>query len=264
MFEWVNNVSAVTAFGVISLVFVATCWLGIFALRPFVKSLALRQPGLNATVVYFLQYFGVIYGLLLGLLALAAYEDFSEVKKVVGHEAAALGALYRDVGAYPEPIRSEVQDEIRAYARFVIDEAWPLQQKGIVASDGVAKAAGIYERLASFEPQSKGQEALHEAALRQFNTFFEYRRERLHGVTSVVPDVFWYTVAIGALLNMLLMWLFDLRLEIHLLLGGVLCFFLATMVTLILLLDQPFRGAASVPPDAYELIYDQLMKGPLS
>ena len=260
MFDWVNNVSVVTAFGVIAFAFVAICWLGILALRPFVRSLVRRQPGLNETVGDFLQYFGVIYGLLLGLLAVAAYQNFSDVEKTVGHEAAALGALYRDVGAYPEPIRSEVHAQIRDYARYVIDEAWPLQQKGIVPSGAVKKAAQIHERLAGFEPQSKGQEALHQETLRQFNTFFEYRRERLHSVTFAIPSTLWYTVTIGALLNMLLMWLFDLRLGIHLLLGGVLSFFLATMITLILLLDQPFRGAVSVSPGAYELIYDQLMK----
>jgi hypothetical protein len=103
IFEWVNSVSVVTAFGVISLVFVAICWLGILALRPFVKSLAKRQPCFKETVSRFVQFFGLIYGLLLGLLPVAAY-GASDVDKIVSHEAAALGALYRDVGVYPEPI----------------------------------------------------------------------------------------------------------------------------------------------------------------
>jgi len=260
MIDWINNVSVVTAFGIVTLVFVTVCWLGIVAFRPVVKSLAERQPGLNETVGDFLQYFGVIYGLLLGLLAVAAYQNLSEVEKTVGDEAAALGALYRDVSAYPEPARSEVQALIRDYTRYVIDETWPLQQEGIVPAGGVVKAARMFERLSAFEPQSKSQEALHQETLRQFNTFFHYRRERLHSVTFSIPPVLWYTVAIGALVNMFLMWLFDLRVGIHLLLGSVLSFFLATMLTLILLLDQPFRGAVKVSPDAYELVYDQLMK----
>ena len=82
----------------------------------------------------------MIYGLLLGLLAVATYQNLSDVEKTVGNEAAALGALYRDVSAYPEPARSEVQAMIRDYTRYVIDEAWPLQQKGIVPPGAVAKA----------------------------------------------------------------------------------------------------------------------------
>jgi len=35
----------------------------------------------------------------------------------------------------------------------------------------------------------------------------------------------WYTVAAGALINMLLIWMFDLQLRTHLLLGGAISFF---------------------------------------
>ena len=90
--------------------------------------------------------------------------------------------------------------------------------------------------------------------------FFEHRRARLYSVTAGIPAVLWYTVAVGALLNMILMWMFDLRLSLHLLLGGILSFFLATMISLIVLMDHPFRGEVSISPQAFELVYDQLMK----
>ena len=70
----------------------------------------------------------------------------------------------------------------------------------------------------------------------------------------------WYTVGVGALINIFLLWLFDLRLGIHLLLGGILSFFLATMISLIVLMDNPFRGEVSVSPAAFQLVYDQLMR----
>ena len=79
-------------------------------------------------------------------------------------------------------------------------------------------------------------------------------------VTSGIPAMLWYTVAVGALLNMILMWLFDLRLSRHLLLGGILSFFLATMISLIVLMDHPFLGEVSISPHAFELVHDQLMK----
>ena len=124
----------------------------------------------------------------------------------------------------------------------------------------MTKVSAFSDRLASFEPGTKAQEALHETALRQFNMFFEHRRTRLYSVTAGIPAVLWYTVAVGALLNMILMWMFDLRLSLHLLLGGILSFFLATMISLIVLMDHPFRGEVSISPQAFELVYDQLMK----
>jgi ascorbate-specific PTS system EIIC-type component UlaA len=126
----------------------------------------------------------------------------------------------------------------------------------------VQRAAAIHRRLSSFQPQTKEQELLHEAALRQFNTYFENKRTRLYGVTASIPGVMWLTVGIGAAINILLIWLFRLSLSVHLLLGGLISFFTATMICLIVLLDNPYRGELGVPPEAFQLIYEQLMNNP--
>jgi hypothetical protein len=88
---------------------------------------------------------------------------------------------------------------------------------------------------------------------------FEDRRLRIYSVTAGIPVIMWYTVAVGALLNMVLIWLFDLRLGTHLLLGGLISFFTGTMISLIVLMDNPFRGEVGVSPQAFELIYQQMM-----
>ncbi len=194
----------------------------------------------------FLQYFGVIYGLLLGLLAVATYQNHTDVKKAVAGEASSLAALYRDISA------------IREYMRSTIEDAWPLQRKGIDPWK-VNRAAPIHIRLGQFEPQTKVQEALHDAALRQFNEFFEDRRLRIYSVTAGIPVIMWYTVAVGALLNMVLIWLFDLRLGTHLLLGGLISFFTGTTISLIVLMDNPLRGEVGISPQAFERIYQQMM-----
>jgi hypothetical protein len=260
MFYWIYDLHPLAAVGAFAVSLVAVCWAAIILSRPIVQLRFHRQPGLNELVGDFLQYFGVIYGLLLGLLAVATYQNLSDVDKTVGNEASSLAALYRDVSGYPEPKRSELEGLLRDYTRYVIDEAWPLQRKGIVPPGAVKKIADFHARLVSFEPETKSQESLHDTAMRQFNTFYEYRRTRLHSVNAGIPAVMWYTVGLGALLNIFLLLLFDLRLGIHLLLGGILSFFLATLISLIVLMDHPFRGEMGVSASAFELVYDQLMK----
>jgi hypothetical protein len=44
-----------------------------------------------------------------------------------------------------------------------------------------------------------------------------------------------------------------------LLLGGLISFFTATMICVIALLDNPYRGEVGIPPEAFELVYNQLM-----
>ena len=120
------------------------------------------------------------------------------------------------MSGYPEPYRTDLRTLVRDYTRSTIEEAWPQQRSGILPLPGaVNPVVLIYGRMTEFEPETKGQEAIHATALRQFDTFLESRRARLYSVISGMPRVMWYTVAIGALINMIFLWLFDLKLASH-------------------------------------------------
>jgi hypothetical protein len=49
---------------------------------------------------------------------------YSNVGDIVDKEASSMSALYRDVSAYPQPIRGQLQDALREYARCTIEEGW--------------------------------------------------------------------------------------------------------------------------------------------
>ena len=150
-------------------VFIAVSWFGAIFIRPLLRLFLRKQPGLNDGVGYILSFFSVIYGLLLGMLAIATYQALSDADTTVVKESSALANLYRDVSSYPEPNRSELQNLLREYTRYVIDEAWPLQRKGIIPAAGSDRITAFQLKLMAFEPQTKGQEAVHAEALRQFD-----------------------------------------------------------------------------------------------
>jgi hypothetical protein len=114
--------------------------------------------------------------------------------------------------------------------------------------------------LLAFEPGNRREEIIHAEALRQFNSFLENHRIRANGVTTGIPAVMWYVVLIGAVINIGLIWMFDLHLFAHLLLGGVLAFFLGAMILLIAAMDNPYRGEVSVSPKAFEELYWKKMR----
>jgi Protein of unknown function (DUF4239) len=255
MFYWIYDLPALWVIVLFEAAFVGTFWLGTLLLRPFIGAWLCEEPRLNDMLAAFLQYFGVIYGLLLGLLAVATYQNRSEVEKSNANEAASLSALYRNVAVYPEPSRTELTNLIKDHTRYLIEEAWPQQRKGIVPVDESHRITALQARLALFEPQTKAQELLHENTLRQFNTFYEDRRARIYSLTSGIPAILWYTVAVGAIINMILMWLFDLRPHAHWILGGLISFYLGTIISVIALMDHPYRGQLGLSPDAFQLIY---------
>jgi hypothetical protein len=260
MFYWIYNLPALWVIVLFEAVFVGVYWLGAVFLRGPVRSWLREEPRLNDMLAAFLQYFGVIYGLLLGLLAVATYQNRLDVEKSNANQASSLSALYRNVSAYPEPSRSELQTLLKEHTRYLIEDAWPQQRKGIVPVDESHRITAMQTQLALFEPQTKAQELLHANTLRQFNTFYEDRRARIYSLTSGIPAILWYTLAVGAIINVIFLWLFDLRPRAHWILGGLISFYLGTVIAVIALMDHPYRGELGLSPDAFQLIYHQVMK----
>ena len=137
MFYWIYDVPTLWVIVLFEATFVGVCWLGTLFLRPAARSWLGQEPRLNDMLAAFLQYFGVIYGLLLGLLAVATYQNRLDVAKSNANEASSLSALYRNITAYPEPSRTELQNLLKEHTRYLIEDAWPKQRKGIVPVDEV-------------------------------------------------------------------------------------------------------------------------------
>lgn len=260
MFFWIYDIPITQLALMLSGGFVLFYWVGCLLIRPFLRMFVRGRSGTNDLVGYVLSCFCVFYGLLLGLIAVAAYQNFGEVEKHVGKEAISLTALYQDVSGYPDPIGQNLTWLLRDYTRYVYKYAWPLQQKGIIPDGGRIRIIAFHEKLVAFEPRTKGEELLHAETLRQFNVFVEARHMRLHSVTTGIPYVMWYVVLIGALINIAIVWMFDMKFITHMLLGGLLVFFLGAMIFLIAAMDYPFRGEVSISSEPFESAYKVMMQ----
>jgi len=238
--------------------FIGFYWIGSLLVRPILRLFVRNAPGANDIVGYVLSCFCVFYGLLLGLIAVTAYQNVADAGNNVTQEAAALSALYEDVSKYPEPFSQNLRWLLRDYTRYVIRYAWPLQRQGIVPAEGTIRAEAFQDQLLAFQPQTPAQEILHAEALRQFNKFLEHRRMRLFSVNSTLPTSMWFVMILGALLNIVLCWLFDMRFFTQLVLGGILSAYLGAMMHLIFDMNQPFRGDVSISPAAFEAIYERM------
>jgi Protein of unknown function (DUF4239) len=143
----------------------------------------------------------------------------------------------------------------------VIEEAWPAQRRGVIPEGGTARVTAFQDRLLSFQPQARSEEILHAETIEQFGVFVDYRRKRLDSVLTGLPDVLWFVVGVGAVVNAVLTWLFDVkRLSVHLLLAGLMALYVSQMVFMIVAMDKPFRGEVSVGSEAFQLIQRSLME----
>ena len=238
--------------------FVGFYWAGCIFLRPILRQFVKYTAGSNDIVGYVLSCFGVFYGLLLGLIAVTAYQNVADAGGNVTREAAALSSLYEDVSRYPDPYGQNLRWLLRDYTRYVIKYAWPLQQRGIIPEEGTIRADAFQEELLDFQPSTPAEEILHAEALRQFNHFLESRRMRLFSVRSGLPASMWYVMILGAILNLAICWLFEMRFLTQLLLGGILAAYLGTMMFLIFDMNQPFRGDVSISAEPFELLFQRM------
>jgi hypothetical protein len=262
VFTWIYGLPIPLVFLIFSGAAVAVAVGGTILFRKQVRKSLGPEPGKNDMVTMVLTVGGVFYGLLLGLVAAATYQSYDGANSVVASEAAALGTLYREISAYPEPIRGQLQKELKDYTGNVIKVAWPAQQKGQDPVGGTALVTRFQETLLAFEPQTKSQEILHAAAIEQFASFSKVRRERINDASGGIPDVLWWVLLLGGLVNLILLWMFSMdSLGAHLMLAGLFAFFLGMMVFLIAALDWPFRGDLSISADPFAAIYKNIMGG---
>jgi hypothetical protein len=215
----------------------------------------------NEVVGHYLAAYGVFYGITLGLISAATWANYFEAETKVAEEAAAMAALFRDLSGYPEPSRTELMDSLRDYLRYEINEAWAAQRRGLVPRSGAGRIGVFQQRLLNFEPTTERQKTLHEGVGTQFTRLSELRQLRLESVTAGLSAALWWVIFIGAVLNIALTWLFVTEKKLfHDLLTGLLATLLGLLIFLLASLDNPYRGQYSVDPEAFVLVYEQLMK----
>lgn len=258
MFYWIYGLPDWQVGAIFALAFLAVTWCATLIFRRFVHRWFHTERRANDMVGFVLSSFSVLYGILLGLIAVAVYQNISVLSDVIAKEASSLGAIYRDLTGYPQPMRDRLRDELRTYTHYEITRDWPQLRLGVIPSEGTHRLEQFMDDLLTFEPVTRGQETLHSETLRQINTFLALRTERLTSVSTGIPEVLWWVVGIGALITLLLLSMLDMEVHVHLILGAALSVFLGLVIFLIAELDNPFRGHA-VDPGPFENVYTSLM-----
>jgi hypothetical protein len=254
---WLYELKPLYAGLIIVVVVESAAMTGLWLCRRFVLPRLHYHEGVGEAVSGTVQAIGVFYGITVGLIAVGVWNTNSNASDLVSKEATSIGALYRDVSGYPEPIKKELQDSLRQYLVFIIEEAWPAQQQGRGQNiyGGLAIMNGFQSRLFAFEPATPGQVALHTETLSAYNQLIGYRRLRIDAVNNSLSGVMWAVIWAGAVLSVGVAYLY--RIEdgrIHGALVAMMAGFLAMLLFMIVINDRPFYGHVRVSSDPYKLI----------
>lgn len=248
-------------FGALTMIVFVTFGLaGLYLLRRWVQRIDTGDHVYNHIVGFFLAGVTVLYAVTAGLLAIGSWATFDQAQAKIDHEAGALGTLYRDTSAYPEPQRTAMQEDLRRYTRQVIDVGWPMQQRGIVPNNASPVLTDFQDRFMTFEPQTEAQEILAGETYRAFNDLTESRRARLNSIEAEMPAPLWTLVIVGAGICIAVTWFLHAEsFVMHLWMTVLFSALLALLIFLIAVLDNPYRGKISVSPEPLERVYQQIM-----
>jgi hypothetical protein len=215
---------------------------------------------MNNDIVFFAEAIAVFYSLTVGLIAVGVWSNYSSVSDIVSADAANIASMYRDVSGYPEPIRTDLQGQVRGYTEFIINQAWPAQMRGQSTDDGTRRLNKLAQTLAAFEPPTVGQQLLHAETLHRLNEMTELRRKRLHAaIGGGLPPVMWSVVLIGAVLTISVTYLLQIERKVQVTLTAFLAMFIGLVVFVIASLDQPLSGPLAIDSRPYQLALDRLI-----
>jgi hypothetical protein len=255
--NWLHDLPFVLGLLLVCAAFLVPTLAGSYLLQPKLAKLFRGERDINTVLGFLLNAFALYFGVLLALLSIAVFENHNKAEDAVVREAVAIVKLYRDIRSYPEESRPELASILDRYVDEAIGPGWKLQAEGKANPREIEILSELHRILGKFQPAHPGQSVRYAETLRVMDDFVEARRLRISAGTGSIPRIMWFVVLIGAVMNTILIWMFDLRPFTHAIIGGSLSIFIALVIYMIAVLDAPFKGAYGVKPAAIAAVHDQ-------
>ena len=196
-------------------------------------------------------------GLLIGFLLNQAQSNFREVQNLVSQEAGRINNLDRLLTRFGDPMMAPIRVELFAYMNSIVDDEWPLLQKGKGSSKTHMLWRDISRRLMSIEPQSNRQTAMYTDIIKKSEEVAESREARIEHANIRLPGLFWVVILICMLALLGINTLF-LPSDSFFLGLKILPVTMGALISLLVITDQPFKGQNSVQPDAFHKIIESI------
>ena len=237
-------------------VFVATALLGLLLVRRRIYGRCRISDATDDAVGGLFSGISILFGILLGLVAVSTWNNFDEVERLVSQEVGAIRAFHQNLEALQEPARNQLKADTQAYIKAIVDVEWPSYQKGEIPIDGSSPLDRLFQVLSGYQPSTLNEHVIFMQSMAAFNRMQELRQVRVDAVTDeAIPEVFWAVMLISAGFSIFTTYFFHLpSFFAHLTLVGVFSALIGCVFFLVVAIDHPFRGGVRVFPDKYRAI----------
>lgn len=200
-----------------------------------------------------------LYAILLGLILVAAWQNFQEAEHEQIDEAHHVVTLFRLSAALTEPTGRQIRGDLYRYTQSTVDEEWSrmdaLFKETAGQSTGLLDTFGYYNDLWSrylgYKPRDTRDQIALNHSMDELIQFGEDRRERLLDAKPYLPPDVWRLLFAGAVLVMIMAALFTVgRSGLFAVTSFALGASIALELAVVLSVDHPYAGQTVVEPNA--------------
>jgi hypothetical protein len=223
---------------------------GLVLFRKVVSHTRLESANPVSSAVF--QVAGVLYAVLVAFVVVVVWEQFGNAEDASSMEASAVADLLRDSNALPAAYRTEVQQNLVAYSRDVIDHEFPRMRHGETITEQSDALNNVWQAYLKVQPETRNEIAFFDHAIVRLNDLSANRKLRVSTGDASVPGELWVLLIGGGAVLMVFTYLFGTRdLLVHGLAVGLTASLLAFVMYLIFALEHPYVGALSVQPTPF-------------
>ncbi len=259
MIEFFSHFSTYTVAAMMVSLFVFLSLISLWLVRRFCRPFLFTEHTEFGEI--FSGAIGVVFALILAFVAVAIWQNYDKVDDDVAREANSLHNIYRNLEAYPEPVRDQSCNLIRQYVQVVIRDEWPKLAHARQDDNAHQLLNRINALILTFNPRNNGELVLHQETMRQLSEYRGLRHDRLIGGRPNLTPPIWLTLIGGTFLYLLFLCFLDIPdKRHHAVMIGSLAAFLGLVYFLLVMYNYPFTEPGAISPDPFKdlLVYWRL------
>lgn len=219
----------------------ALSWLSARAIEDDVRTRT------SASVIAVVGVVAGIYAVLVGFVIVNEWQTFNDAQAQLSSESAALTTAYVDAGTFPEPNGFQIRRALIVYDRSVICVELP----NLSADRGPALPTrraleDIFKVTANASAETQSS-AFYSNAVGEISQIATARRARINAASSALPNLLLIVILVTSVALVAVASVLDTQhRRWHLILTTALTVLVALNIALVITLDRPYAGAASV------------------
>ena len=144
----------------------------------------------NDLAGFVLAIVGVIYAVLLAFIAVAVWQNYTDVDSLVQTEANLVDDLYRGTISLPPDLAVQLRRDLFDYTETVVQKEWPRMEASMPSHlRGWHDLDNFHLSLAQLKPQDGPTLAAQSAMLETLDKLYDVRRGRFHAASSGLPAI---------------------------------------------------------------------------